>query len=65
MTVLARRGDSLKSPLQFRLMSDAQEWIPDPLPRPDGIRFARGILLAIALCLPTWVLAGWILSILL
>ncbi len=40
-------------------MPDKQEWIPDLLPRPDGIRFVRGALLAIALCLPIWVLAWW------
>ena len=59
MTVQARRGDSMRSPLPLRLISDVQEWIPDLLPRPDGIRFARGILLGIALCLPVWALVGW------
>jgi hypothetical protein len=38
---------------------DDQEWIPDLLPRPDGIRFARGMLLGIILCLPVWLL-GWV-----
>jgi len=49
----------MRSPLPLRLISDVQEWIPDLLPRPDGIRFARGILLGIALCLPVWALVCW------
>ena len=54
MTVQASRGDSLRSPLPVRLRSNVQELIPDLTPRTDGIRFARGILLGIALCLPVW-----------
>ena len=46
--------------LPLLLVSDEQEWIPDLVPRPDGIRFARGILFGIVLCLPIWVLAWWI-----
>ena len=53
----------MRSPLPFRIMSDAPEWIPDLSPRPDGIRFARGILLGIALCLPVWILIYWAASI--
>jgi hypothetical protein len=45
--------------LPFILTSDVQEWIPDLRPRPDGIRFARGILLVFALCLPVWALVYW------
>ena len=56
MTVQASREDSLKSPLPLPCVSNAHEWIPELLPRPDGIRFARGILLGIALCLPVWAL---------
>ena len=41
------------------LISDEQESIPGLVPRPDGIRFARGILLSIALCMPIWVLGWW------
>jgi len=41
------------------LMPDEQEWIPGLLPRPDKIRFVRGALWGIALCLPMWVLAWW------
>jgi hypothetical protein len=43
----------------MRLIADAHEWIPDLTPRPDGIRFARGILMGIALCLPVWALVCW------
>ena len=35
--------------------SEEFEWMPDLLPRPDGIYFARGILLAIVLSLPSLV----------
>ena len=59
MIVQASRRDSMRSPLPLRLMLDAQEWTPDLLPRPDGIRFARGIVLGIALCLPVWALVCW------
>jgi hypothetical protein len=59
MTLQASREDSFKSPLPLRCVSNAHEWIPELLPRPDGIRFARGILLGIALCLPVWVLVCW------
>jgi hypothetical protein len=59
MTTHASREDSLEIHLLLPLMPDKQEWIPDLLPRPDGIRFVRGALLAIALCLPIWVLAWW------
>jgi hypothetical protein len=45
--------------LPLFLPSDEQESIPDLVPRPDGIRFARGILLGIALCLPIWMLGWW------
>jgi hypothetical protein len=48
--------------LPLILTSHVQEWIPDLLPRPDGIRFVRGALLAIALCLPIWVLGWWVLA---
>ena len=59
MTVQASRGDSFRSPLPLRLVSDARKWIPDLQPRPDGIRLARGILLGIAICLPVWALVCW------
>ena len=59
MTVQASRGESLRSSLPLCLMSDAQEWIPELLPRPDGVRFVRGILLGAALCLPVWALVWW------
>lgn len=41
------------------LLSGEREWIPDLLPRPDGIRFARGMLIAVVLSVPVWVLALW------
>jgi hypothetical protein len=59
MTLQASRGDSLRSPLPLRLVPDAEEWIPDLMPRRDGIHFARGILLGMALCLPVWALVFW------
>jgi hypothetical protein len=59
MTKTAGREDCLRSPLQIRLISNEQEWIPGLVPRPDGILFARGILLGIALCLPVWVWVCW------
>jgi hypothetical protein len=37
-------------------MLDEQEWFSGLLPRPEGIRFARGMLFGITLCLPIWVL---------
>jgi len=59
MTVQTSREGSSTSPLPLRLMSNVQEWIPDLLPRPDGIRFVRGVLLGIVLCLPIWALVCW------
>jgi hypothetical protein len=47
MTTHASREDSLGIHL-LPTMADEQEWIPDLLPRLDGIRFVRGILLGIA-----------------
>jgi hypothetical protein len=58
MTTYASCEDSLGIHL-LPVMSDEQEWIPDLLPRPDGIRFVRGALIGIALCLPIWVLGWW------
>jgi hypothetical protein len=58
MSTHASHEDSLGINL-LPIMADKQEWIPDLLPRPDGIRFARGILLGVALCLPVWVLVCW------
>lgn len=37
----------------------SQEWIVDLLPRPDGVRFVRGALLGIILCLPIWLFVWW------
>lgn len=48
MTRQARREGALP----LFLISDEQEWIPDLRPRPDGVRFVRGILLGIALSCP-------------
>ena len=42
--------------------SEEFEWMPDLLPRPDGIRFAQGILLGITLCAPVWGLVLWAVS---
>lgn len=44
------------------LLSEEYEWMPDLLPRPDGICFTRGIVLGIAVCLPVWALAWWVVS---
>jgi hypothetical protein len=59
MTIYASREDSSGIHLMLPLMPDEQEWIPGLLPRPDKIRFVRGALWGIALCLPMWVLAWW------
>jgi hypothetical protein len=59
MNVQASRDDSLRPPLPLACISNALEWIPDLTPRTDGIRFARGILLGIALCLPVWAFVCW------
>lgn len=47
--------DSLKSHLPIRSYGES-EWIPDLVPRPDGISFCRGILVSVALSSPIWVL---------
>ena len=44
------------------LLTGEYERMPDSLPRPDGIRFPRGILLAIVLCLPFWISVWWVAS---
>jgi len=63
MTLRANREEFLGATLPLRLLSDAQEWIPDLVPRPDGISFARGVLLGVTLCLPIWALVCWALVI--
>jgi hypothetical protein len=59
MTTHASREDSLGIHLLLPIMRDEQEWIPDLMPRQDGIRFARGMLFGITLCLPIWALGWW------
>jgi hypothetical protein len=44
------------------LLSEEYEWMPDLPPRPEGIRFAWGIVLGIAVCLPFWALAWWVVA---
>ena len=41
-------------------LSEQYEWMPDLLPRPDGVRFTRGILQGITLCMPVWALLWWV-----
>ena len=59
MTTDARREDFLSVVLPLELMLGDQKGISDPRPREDRIRFARGVLLGIAFCVPIWVLGWW------
>lgn len=54
------RGESsFGSTLPLSLIPQGQEWIPDLVPRPDGIRCSRGVLLGVALSLPFWLRVWW------
>jgi hypothetical protein len=55
----ALSDSSLSSPLPLSFAAKGQEWIPDLQPRPDGVCFIRGVFLAIALCVPIWMLGWW------
>ena len=59
MTTQARCETSLNALLQESLLSEQQEQISGPQPLRDGIRFTRGALLAIAICLPIWLVVFW------
>jgi len=48
--------------LPVLMLSEEYEWMPDLHPRSDGIRFTRGILLGITLCMPVWALVWWVVS---
>ncbi len=54
-----RSEGSFGSSLPFLVISEERERIPDVLSRPDRIRFARGILLGVVLCVPIWVFVWW------
>lgn len=54
MTTQASREDSLGALLPLFLTSDDQECVFDSRPRPDGVKFIRGILLGVVLCVPIW-----------
>jgi hypothetical protein len=56
-------SEAFREELLSTLQSSEQfEWMPDLLPRPDGIRFAQGILLGIVLSWPAWLLTWWVIT---
>ena len=59
MTTQARCETSLRLVLPISQLSDQRKRVSDPLPLCGEIRFFRGALLAVALCLPVWVLVFW------
>lgn len=61
MTTPARCETSFNALLEESLISERPEWMSDPPPR-DGIRFARGVFLGMAICTPFWLLVFWVIT---
>lgn len=62
MTMHTSQEESLGALLPLFLTSGDQECTFDLRPRTDGVKFIRGILIAIALCLPIWMLIFWLIT---
>lgn len=61
-TTQTRSDKSCGPSPQLSPTSEGKEWIPDLVPRPDGIRFSRGVLLGIVLCIPVWLFVWWLVA---
>lgn len=59
MTIQTGREGSRGALLPLFITADSQECITDLQPRSDGVKFIRGILVGITLCVPIWLLIWW------
>jgi hypothetical protein len=62
MTIQISREGLRGALLPLFIASDCQECIVDLQPRSDGVKFIRGILMGIILCVPIWLLIWWALA---